>query len=636
MNEVRYFLNAGIDFGTSYTKVYVEDQFTELRKPVLFGEEKSGLLPSFLRCAGNQIHGPLDGSEGIRIPYPKLFLVDQICESDEYKDLYGVEEFDPPSAKALVTAYLARLIGHIEEFLAADPDWKDFSLDRDLLSLQVAVPTGLLAQDSVIEEATLECLKAAVLITRNRESVLSIDSIQEVLDSLPDLPDPEQNFLNKSCRHYPEVAAAVQAMLRKKDLPPGKYITMDVGAGTVDLNFFFKREDDENEEEASVDNWVAKVVPLGCAHLGAAHAGAGDHEPGGAGLDEATLTAELSESIKDLMHQVFVLQPRRVAGDGPDVFHHGVHAYVLGGGANVPVYPKILKETLDELDVKVSQIMRLPRPDLDFVPPGGVDDFGRLAVAYGISSPPENLRTTRLPQEMAAVLAAALKRAKSERRRGEMLCSCYSNPDCSICGGNGFIRDRGVQPNLDAIALWNSRREIVLSKSKDPGRYSALPEVGKLSKLIDGLPRLLEAGRIVQSYLVIKEMELLRRMVPHSHCKHIRIDARNAIDKALRWRREEEVGVDFATLREITDGLEARIEYSGYKRREQKLLSCVCTKLPSADQDGLITRCFASLKSSKCQPALYVRFEEEDEPPPKHDDDLDELRDRLGRFTQGR
>lgn len=637
MSEYKYYLNAGIDFGTSYTKVYVEDQFTGLRKPVLFGEKKIALLPSYVRCDQKMVIGPLVDGEGVTVPYLKLLLADEACGKSEFESLYRVDGVDLPSAPVLVTGFFASLLTSVAEFLRKDPDWRDFSLERDLLTMQVAVPTGIHGNDSKIDALILECLKAGSQIARSGGNNLTYTAIEERLESLKILAKEESAFLDHSCKHYPEVAAAVQAMLRSGDLPEGKYITMDVGAGTVDMNFFFKRGTNEDQDDTSIDTWVAKVAPLGCACLGEPHEGAEEHERTGIGMDEESLRSRLSEEIRNMMQRVFALQPRRVSGNGPDVFHHGVHAYIFGGGANVPIYEETLKKTLDDIDVRISQIMRLPGPRIDFVLPQGVDDFGRLAVAYGISSALENLETARLPDEMDGVLRRALEEARKNQSDGEMACSCYSTPDCTRCSGTGFIRGRTLRVNLDAIQLWNAKREINFANSDEQVIVADLPEFQKLSKFSDQLLSIVQKRMIALAYIVIKQMEYLQMIIPSNHCSTIPKDAATLIGKVFQLGFEEEVEIDFASLVEIEYGFEADLTFSGPKgTRPKKRFRCICKNLPSKNQGGLITKCYVSVINNKESAALFVRVSEKDEPMPSLDDELDNLKNTLSSYTRRR
>jgi hypothetical protein len=576
MSDYRYFLNAGIDFGTSYTKVYVEDQFTGLRKPVLFGDEQLGLIPSFVRHCGDRITGPMDGAEGITVPYLKLFIADEASGRKDFERLYRAEGAKLPPARVLVTGYFHAVLKHIERFLREDPDWKDFSLGRDLLSAQVAVPTGLQDGGSDMDAQILDCLKAAMQLARNGDGSPTTAHLSESLDSLTSLSEEAKAVLQHSCSHYPEVAAAVQAMLRSGDLPEGKYLTMDIGAGTVDLNFFFKRGTAKDRDNASIDTWVAKVVPLGCACLGKPHAGAGAHERTGIGMEEALLSQRLRSEIRTMMQQVFTLQPRKVAGNGPDVFHHGVHAYIFGGGANVPVYGTTLQKTLEELDVRITQVMRLPRPDINFATPKGIDDFGRLAVAYGISASAENMEVTRLPEEMHRILKRSLLDSIKNIESIEIACTCVSNPTCARCHGTGLLQGRDLRANLEAISLYKAHEEAQQKANPTPSLRPS-PTEKYLNNLITQYGEIIKfrarntpvENIIFYKYRILKEME--RCLLELSSKRRLRweADTHKIFQLAANepWRK---VFFERGSAKLHTNGLQASADIS--LKIEQKTL----------------------------------------------------------------
>jgi hypothetical protein len=368
-------------------------------------------------------------------------------------------------------------------------------------------------------------------------------------------------------------------MLRSGDLPEGKYITMDVGAGTVDLNFFFKRGNANSTDESSIDTWVAKVVPLGCACLDEPNDNAGEHEKTRGGINRETMRSRLTEEISNLMQRVFLLQPRRVVGDGPDVFHNGVHAYILGGGANVALYGNTFKKTLDDMDIRVAQIMRLPRPDMNYVLPDGVNDFGRLAIAYGISSSHENLERVRLPAEMMKVLVNAQDAARRNRDECEMACSCFANPDCAKCSGTGWIKREKLTANLEAIELWSAKRSIDLAKETRTERSSAIPESKTLSDYIKNITGLLRIRAIVSMYIIIKRMEYLQKILPKKYYDHIITDSQSAIAKAINKKIEEEVEIDLESHSVIGNGFDANVTFMAPKgkrltKRISPVVSC--------------------------------------------------------------
>jgi molecular chaperone DnaK (HSP70) len=74
---MRHLFVAGFDFGTSYSKVVLRDQLTNVAKAVTFGsDQRSGLLPSFVRVGNRVFYGPECTGGVLIISYPKLIATD--------------------------------------------------------------------------------------------------------------------------------------------------------------------------------------------------------------------------------------------------------------------------------------------------------------------------------------------------------------------------------------------------------------------------------------------------------------------------------------------------------------------------------------------------------------------------------
>jgi hypothetical protein len=633
MNQVRHFLVAGIDFGTSYTKVYIEDQFTDRTLPVLFGSNRSPLFPSYVQVKESEISGPLDlvdsKDDWVMIPYLKLMLADEVAGRREFEGLYGSGNL--PAAEVLVAAFLRNLMNRIEDFLHQDDKWEDFDTSRDLIVYQIAVPTGLIEQ-SDLEDRILDCLKAAVRLQATALTQLSLENVAGALNSLHDLGSNERELLESSCFRYPEVASAVQAMVRSRNLPEGKYLTMDVGAGTVDLNFFNNRAAYDSDDTATIDNWEAAVSPLGAARLEHLHPDAGPHERTGACLAEQEIRRQLKEEVFSLMRKVFDLQPRRPGGAGPDVFQSGFHAFILGGGANIPLYEEALLEALRELGINLPHAARVSKPTVDFTLPEGIEDFGRLTVAYGLARSPENLRQARLPEEMRELLGKAWQAAEKNRLLEDMACSCYSNDNCWRCHGTGIIQgERNLRTNLVAMDLWKIRRNVVANPAAG---LTSLPEIGSLVDQLQKLDKFRKRQLIGCAYVTIKRIEQLVLSLPEwESCRIHKTDARKTILKACKAEREEEVLVDFSTWQPFEGGMEADVTFAlpGNQGKKTARIRCACEKLPDRNQGGLITRIFARIRSINESVRLFLRIDEQDEKPPQ-DDELKNAKANLDRL----
>jgi hypothetical protein len=456
-----------------------------------------------------------------------------------------------------------------------------------------------------------------------------LEGVAAVLNSLDGLDPNEKKLLERSCFSYPEVASAVQAMVRSRHLPEGKYLTMDVGAGTVDLNFFNNRAAFDAEDTDTIDNWEVAVSPLGAARLNHLHPDAGDHERTGACLTDAEIHQQLTQEVSTLMQRVFVHQPRRPGGAGPDVYQNGFHALILGGGANIPLYEETLLEALRELGINLPHAARVPKPTIDFNLPEGIEDFGRLTIAYGLARSPENLRQARLPQVMNELLGNAWQAADNNLQLEDMACPSNATENCFRCYGTGIIRgERNLRANLAAMDLWKIRRNVVADPTAG---LTSLPEIGSLVAQLQKLGMFRELWLIGCAYVTIKRIEQLVLSLPDwESCTTHKNDASSTILMACDANCEEEVSVDFSTWQSIEGGMEADVKFAlpGNHGNKTARIRCVSDKLPDRNQGGIVTQFFASIRHINGSVRLFLRILETDEPYPQ-DEELANAQARL-------
>jgi hypothetical protein len=156
-------------------------------------------------------------------------------------------------------------------------------------------------------------------------------------------------------------------------------------------------------------------------------------------MTTAKLESDLGKAIQSLMNKAFEHQPRQTAGDGPDPWTHSVRCYVFGGGARNELYIDELWNRLQGLRIGISTLYWLPKPSEGFALPYDVDQFGRFAVAYGLSFHAANLEEVRLPSELQTFVEAYPDHGLPAIPPRFTPCTCYSNPDCVRCGGTGFL-----------------------------------------------------------------------------------------------------------------------------------------------------------------------------------------------------
>ena len=213
---------------------------------------------------------------------------------------------------------------------------------------------------------------------------------------------------------------------------------MDVGAGTVDLNAFYYMSG-RNSSRRRLNYWACKVVPLGCSRLPSVYQGAGAHERTGATLSADGVRDGLGRAIVAVMNKAFKYQPRRIDGDGGDPWSRSTSCYVFGGGIQNGLYPDMLRKTLSGLAIGIPGLYLLPRPTEGFSLPNDVGQFGRFAVAYGLSFHAANLEEVKLPSELQTFRESYPETWEQSAPPRYTPCICYSNPDCMRCGGTGFL-----------------------------------------------------------------------------------------------------------------------------------------------------------------------------------------------------
>lgn len=500
---------AGFDFGTSYSKVVLRDQFSGVAKVVTFGEQRDGLFPSYLRVAQEKIGGP-GGLEkdGLLLSYPKLITADAASGEKNFAGLYGdklpetlkllgVKDFKTASELLLIRYFLS-VLDSIHDFIGADEEWQSFDSDRDPLVVQLAVPTGLMSdRDKSVDELMQESLAAATVICRKGRTPTHCSTVRELsagIDQLRALSASAREALNTRCITYPEVAAGVQTVLRSKNTPDGKYITLDVGAGTVDINAFHRRSrgrHSQAQDSPSLDYWACEVAPLGFARLELRKDDTrkrSSHETSVNPLKEADLLRQLGLAVNRLMGNAFRFQPYASQGDGPSPWLGETYAYAWGGGSSHIPYLDQFLASLKNCKLGVEVVSLLPSPGDHFpLPADLMGNFGRLAVAYGLSYHHANLDAIRLPDQLIPYRKKypGLLRDEPETER---LCSCRGNPMCPKCFGGGFFRSTDtLLPNLGALRLPSAER----SKSKKRKKGDVTESKPRLQKIVTKKDRII-------------------------------------------------------------------------------------------------------------------------------------------------
>ena len=266
---------------------------------------------------------------------------------------------------------------------------------------QMAVPTGLLSADGRVEQffrdAFILGYKLSEQVDATFKSPIPIDAWASKVQGLCPLSAEERRtHFQWQCLIYPEVAAAVQTIFRSPNARDGLYITMDVGAGTVDMNAFHRNTGQHLAAPANIQHnhlllyYAASVEPLGVHNLDDPY-----HAVNPTDVDH--LVRAVKQAIWALFLRATQFQPNHGAQPGQRTWDRAT-LLLFGGGASHWVYPTAYRQGLEDGGINNPQIARLPTPEhLDYPLE---TDVGRFFVAYGMSFPKFNLDEVRLPHEL--------------------------------------------------------------------------------------------------------------------------------------------------------------------------------------------------------------------------------------------
>src|SRR5262249_9647066 len=350
----RYLIVVGVDFGTSFTKIVLRDNNTPGSNAVFvpFPRHPDGLLPSLVGVQGSSLTPPAFREDVVYVPYLKM-LAAHIASGGKFEDApiqapVALNELlqsrtDLELARDMLAFYFAHVIAATEDFIRSESYWRDFDFSPgnsdDFLVFQLGVPTGLLADGGNTERLFREAFIAGYELRREVDAEMAIarphstwsKDVDEALNG--DKSDLDNRF-EWQCLLYPEVAAAVQTVFRSPNASDGLYITMDVGAGTVDLNAFLRFSGHPGERQtnriAQLNYYSAIICPLGDQNLQDPY---GAVEP----MTRGRLGQELRNSLMRLQSRAVLFKPNNGNTPGRRTWD-GATFYIFGGGAQNRVY----------------------------------------------------------------------------------------------------------------------------------------------------------------------------------------------------------------------------------------------------------------------------------------------------------
>jgi hypothetical protein len=257
------FINLGVDFGTSFTKVCFRDTGTEESFVVSFDAETmdDALLSSVVAVdKKGKLYAADEAPRGAaRISYLKMRLAG-VPIGDSLPTISGVELASDEATRALASWFLAKVLVRSREWITVNAS--DRLKNRTVVwSANVGVPVE--HYDSPVIETFRQVLGVAWLWVADDSLPIDItDAVSAYKHCVVRLKQEIADF-----HAIPEIAAAVQSFVMSREAVPGIYVYFDIGGGTVDgVAFKFLNSNGERR----VNFYSGKVSPLGISALASA------------------------------------------------------------------------------------------------------------------------------------------------------------------------------------------------------------------------------------------------------------------------------------------------------------------------------------------------------------------------------
>ncbi len=405
------FINLGVDFGTSFTKVCFRDTGTEDSFVVTFDAETSddALQPSVVAVdKKGRLYAADEAPRGAAlIPYLKMRLAG-VPIIDSLPIVGGVNLASDEATRALASWFLARVLLRSREWITLNAS--DRLKNRTVVwSANVGVPVE--HYDSPVIETFRQVLGVSWLWVADGNLPANItDAVNAYEQCVVRLKQEIVDF-----HAIPEIAAAVQSFVMSRQAVPGIYVYFDIGGGTVDgVAFKFLNL----KGERRVNFYSGKVSPLGISALASTLGSDSTRN-----IDEKALKrlinngnvevlAAFEHRVRQLVGEVVMTAKRK---DGRNWQEDAIQAedtrktirhlggldrkkmrplvvFLGGGGAPSTWYQTAISSTYDKFQHFANQIP--PYHLLEVAAPADLDmsglasnDFRRFAISYGLSIP---------------------------------------------------------------------------------------------------------------------------------------------------------------------------------------------------------------------------------------------------------
>jgi hypothetical protein len=269
-----YFVQVGLDLGTSFTKVICRDVIME--KPWVHlptrvcNRELPFLISSSLSFNQGVFSHPSSANltdatgllEQVKIALQRVSLGnlnDSVLAN--FRTVLPDGESLPDFVEMCAVYLLAGVLSGVRVDVA-----KRFpgSLPDDQIRVNLAIPVAD-ANEPKVDRVFLRTLRHAWALSEELVGFphITFDQLKQRVQSCK-LRAKSDN-IRDACNTYPEIGAAVQGFIRSRASSPGLYLFSDTGAGTVDQSVFEFIRSDNNAERLKF--FSAHVLDQGSSHI---------------------------------------------------------------------------------------------------------------------------------------------------------------------------------------------------------------------------------------------------------------------------------------------------------------------------------------------------------------------------------
>lgn len=391
------FINVGIDFGTSSTKVVV-------RLPFEAGQPSIAIpAPSFCTSNGDPYlwQTVLWGCpSGDYVAWPEqgaavLHTLKQalLAGRHDLQFSLGAPDSINTTPSEAAAAYLCIVMRHVRAWLYTNRP-KYFKRRNPVWTENIGFPTASLDNKNLV--AVFRKVALTAHLASDAMIPLTCESIREIMRS-PEVrkaAESEEEAATIGVSIIPETAAEVTGFFLSQRAAPGAYVLVDVGALTLDASFF-------RYSSSEYRMFNADVRPLGV-------------ESYHWFMNEGRSESEFSHQCDRVLWNVIWEGKNKFLREA-QCWRPGnqLPVFLAGGGAHNELHrrrvlalgPWLTRHTRND----GIEILELPRPrTIDLPVP--LADFGRLAVAWGLSFPAPDIGKVMRTSELTEVAPQALRR----------------------------------------------------------------------------------------------------------------------------------------------------------------------------------------------------------------------------------